>query len=106
MGVRTVRRAGGEHAGERERRVAVRMHLEHAAIRLVQPGEEDELVADREMPGGEQDIRRELDPGIRRALVALHRSAAPVDQDRADPADRAQQEVGGTHLVKRAFISA
>src|SRR5262245_38793792 len=67
-GVRAIRRAGGEHAGEGQRRVAPGVNLEDAAVGLVEPGEKEKLVPHLEIPGRGHDLWRELDPRIRRAL--------------------------------------
>src|SRR5262245_54527206 len=44
--VRPIRRARGEHAGQRRAPVRPRMHLEHVALRTVKPGDHDDFVAD------------------------------------------------------------
>src|SRR4030095_15888361 len=44
-GVRTVRRAGGEDPGPRVVRIISRMDLEHGPIGLMQPGEDEKIVA-------------------------------------------------------------
>jgi hypothetical protein len=41
------------------------MDLEHGAVRLVEPGEEHDLVARRESRGGGEDLGQKLDPRVR-----------------------------------------
>jgi hypothetical protein len=68
------------------------MRRQDLAVRPIEPREQQELVADIDPLERLGDVRLEVDPGIRRALVALLGSGRRVGQRRLDPADRAEVE--------------
>ena len=106
-GVRSIRRAGGEDAGDWPGRVAPGVDLEHEAIGLVEPGEDDDLVSGSQPGGRWKDIRLERDPRVRGALAALHRRQRAIAERGDDVPDRPELEVGGAHRGggKSAFSS-
>src|SRR5262249_26589885 len=76
------RRAGAEHAELAGRRVIARLCAHDAAVRAIQPGQQQDLVtlskvSQRRLHGG-----LEVDPRVRRALVALAWSVPEVGQRR------------------------
>jgi GGDEF domain-containing protein len=84
-----VRRARREHAGGRSRGVAARMDDERVAVRAIEPGEEEQLIARRDPPQALEHLRLEDEPRVRRPLVALLGRRLQVVQWRLDAADRA-----------------
>src|SRR5512134_2488143 len=66
------------------------MNLEHAAIRLVQPREEDELVPRADALERVRHGRLQDDPGVGCPLVSLPWRVSPIAERRPDDADRVQ----------------
>ena len=67
------------------------MQLQDVAPRLVEPRDDDNLVAGLDPLEALEDGRLELDHRVRRALVPLAGSRGAVDEPRPDDADRLQQ---------------
>ena len=88
--VGTVGRAGAEDALAGTAGVVARVDGEDVAIGAIEPGEDQQLVSDREVRGGLGDAGVECDPGLGGALVALFRRRRGVAQRRLDPTDRPQ----------------
>ena len=72
----------GEHAFLGSRRVAPRMDAQHVTIGEMKPGEDEDVVSDRQVPRGLADVLVEHEPRLRRALVGLSRRVAWIDQGR------------------------
>jgi hypothetical protein len=91
-GIRPVRRPCCEDARERSAGVSSRVRLQNVAAGLVQPSDDDELVADLDPIEAGSDRGRELDPRVGRSLGALVGCCVSVFERRADDADRVQLE--------------
>jgi hypothetical protein len=76
--VRSVGRPRREDPGERTARVAPRVYLQHVASGLVEPGDDEDLVADRDPLEPVCDLRCQLDRRIGRSLAALLGRRLPV----------------------------
>jgi hypothetical protein len=79
------------------------VNRQHVAAGPIQPGEQQELVAAREIAHGRGDAGLEHDVGVRSALVALSRGVVEIDERRFDPADRPNLEALSAH---RSILSA
>ena len=73
-------------------------HLQHVALGLVQPGDDEQLVAQLYALEPFDDRRRQLDPGVRRSLVALTGRRRAVRERRPDDADRVELVGTRSHL--------
>jgi hypothetical protein len=89
--VRSVRRPRGEHPGERDVRIAARMHLEHVAIGEVKPGDHDDLVARGQPAQRSLEPRIDVDPRVGRSLGTLPRCLIQRAQRRPDVPDRLER---------------
>src|SRR5690242_12729608 len=87
--VRAVGRAGSEDAGEWDVRVPGRVGLEDVSVGEVEPGEQDEFVADADPMQSVTEGGRDLEHGCGCALEGLVRRLRRRAQARADDADRA-----------------
>ena len=56
------------------------MHFENVALRLVQPGEDDELLTLLDPVESSLEGRHDLDRGVGRALIPLARCTRSVDE--------------------------
>jgi hypothetical protein len=92
--IRPVGGAGAEHAGEWLVLIAAWMHREHVAPRSVEPGQHDELAADRDVRDALSGREAEDQPGVRRALVTLSGREVAVHERGFHMAD-------GMHLEHR-----
>jgi len=63
------------------------MDLEHLAVGPIEPGEDHETVAGHDPFQGVENLRLEVDPCIRRALVALPWRGVEILQRRFNAAD-------------------
>src|SRR5699024_11415981 len=98
--VRPVWRAGTEHAGFRIRRIAMRMHHEHVAPGTIEPGQQQDLLADPQIPQAGAHARREYQQSRGRACVIfLVRRLIRCCKRRLDPADG----MGAVLLLGHAF---
>jgi hypothetical protein len=68
--------------------IVARPGLQHVALAAVEPGEDEDLVADLDPVQGLNQIGLEDDPRLGRPLVSLLRSVRPIGERRFDPADR------------------
>jgi hypothetical protein len=68
------------------------MDHEHVPVRPVEPGQDQELVADPDALQRIEYVGLEVDPGVGRTLVSLLRSGFRVRQRRGDAADLAEVE--------------
>src|SRR5688572_32344896 len=91
-GIGPVLRPRAEDAGERRGGVVARVDRQHRAVATVEPGEHQDLAAGPQLPGRFRHRRIELEPGLRRALVALLRRLVARAQGRADDADGVKLE--------------
>ena len=89
--VRPIGRARREDSGERPALVVARVHLENVASSLVEPRDDDELVAYVDPPERVRDGRFQFDRRIRCSFVALAGRRCAVLQRRSDEADRIHQ---------------
>jgi hypothetical protein len=63
------------------------VHDEHVPVGPVEPGEDQELIADPDALQRIEHLGLELDPRVGRTLIALLGSGIRVSQRRADAAD-------------------
>jgi hypothetical protein len=68
------------------------MNHEHVALRPIEPGEDEELIAGLDALQPVEDIRLEDDPRVGGTLVALPGRSRRVCERRLDPADLAEVE--------------
>lgn len=73
-----VGRPGREDAGQRIAQLGSWMDLESPAMRLVEPGDDEDFVANRETMQTVCGPRVYLEPGVRRAFRALPRRLLPI----------------------------
>jgi hypothetical protein len=71
------------------------MDHEHVAVGAMEPGEDEHFVAGLDALQPIEDVGVELDPGVRRALVALLRGGFRIGQRRGDAADFPELEGQG-----------
>jgi hypothetical protein len=71
------------------------MDDQHVPIGPVEPGEDQQLVADLDAPQRIEDLRLKADPRIGRSLVTLLGSGIRVSQRRLDTADFSEVECQG-----------
>src|SRR6185503_19947144 len=90
--VRPVGRARGEHAVEPVPGIVARVDVEHVALPLVEPGDDDQLVAGLDPEERRLRPRLHLEPGVGGALGALSRRALSFAERRADVAHGPQRE--------------
>src|SRR6188472_3152739 len=84
-------RTGCEDARQRPAQVVARMHGEGGAIRLVEPGDEDQFLAHLDPAESVEEGWLDLDRGVRRPLVPLPRRLRRVDELRPNEADWMQR---------------
>jgi hypothetical protein len=70
-GIRTVRRAGGEDAGQGIAQVVARVHRQHLAGRLVEPGENQQVLTGCDPVQAAQEVWLDLYSRVGRAFIAL-----------------------------------
>ena len=86
--IRPVWKAGCKNARERGLRVAAGMNFEYLAIRLMQPGDDDDLITGCDPAQRRRESRVHFEPRIRRSLGALSWSIIATSERRADAPDR------------------
>jgi len=94
--VRPVRRSRRKHTRQRTARVRTRMNLQYVAFGLMQPGQDNQLVAN---PNPVKALRREwthFQPRVRRALRALFGRLATFLNRGSDHANRPQPQQPST----------
>src|SRR3954447_5756665 len=87
-------RPGGEHARRLPRGIAAWMDGEHLALRAIEPGDDHDPITGLDTIQRVEDLRLELDPGVRGVLITLPRCLVHLLQRRLNPAD-------GAKLVRR-----
>ena len=87
-GVGPVGRTRREDPGEPDAPVVPRVHLQHIALRFVQPRENDDLLTGLDPIKGFNEIRDDLQPRIGSALITLLRRVGALFQVGVDPGDR------------------
>jgi hypothetical protein len=80
------------------------MDRQHVPIGAIQPGEDEKLVTRLNAAQPVQDLRLEVEPGVRRTLVALLWGGIEVPQRRLDPADCPNVEGQRYGLVSQSMI--
>jgi hypothetical protein len=80
------------------------MDRQHVPIGAIEPGEDEQLVARLDAAQPVKDLRLEVEPCVRRALVALLRGGIQVRQRRLDPADCPNVEGQRYGLVSQSMI--
>jgi len=66
-----MRGSGGEYAGQRVGQVTARVDGKYGSIRLMQPGKDEDLVANGKSIDSVAEGGVDVDPGLSPALVAL-----------------------------------
>src|SRR5690242_8650052 len=75
------------------------MHGQHAAVGPVEPGDDEDAVADRQPGGAGGKGGVEAQRGGRRPLVGLFRRGRRVRQGRLDPADRPHHQLAHAPMI-------
>src|SRR5580704_16069576 len=99
-----VRRPRREDAGERAFWIAARVHLQHIAIPLVEPSDNQNLIADFHAMEPRRSPRFDLNPCVRRALRSLLRRFAPLFESRANHSDRPQIKTPPSFRFHASFL--
>ena len=79
-GIWPVGRPGREDAGQRSAQLGSWMDLKRPAMRLVEPRDDEDFIADRETMETVGGPWVDVEPGVRRAFRALPRRLLPVLQ--------------------------
>src|SRR5690349_7652579 len=79
-GIRAVRRARRKNTSKRRVLVRARMHLQDLALRLMQPGDQNNFLANDKALHSRQYAPRQIYPRVRCSFISLLRSAVPVLQ--------------------------
>ena|ERR1051326_5823978 len=93
-GIRTVGRAGGKYAVKALAGVGAGMNLQRFPSRLVQPGEDDDLVSGAKTMEALGGKGMNFKPGVGRTFDALSRGVFAVLESGADEADGAEEGAG------------
>ena len=102
--VRAVGRARGEHAPEPFATVVSRMDFEHFAMALVQPGDDEELVAYRDAAQSCRRPRINLEPSGGSAFRPLARSFVAVLERRANDPDGPKRKATAAFCWHTMFL--
>ena len=84
-----IRRTRAEHSRQRPRHVVPRMHFQNRAIGLVQPGEQQHFHTGTEVLEPRRELGKDVDSGVRRALIALLGRPSGILQAGSNVSDRA-----------------
>jgi hypothetical protein len=103
-GVGAVRGASAEDACCRAGRVASWMDCLYGAVGSVEPGDQDEFVAGRDVGEGIPDGPVEDHPRIRRPFISLPRRIRTLAQPRLHPPDRTQNKLIHGHKLPRPVM--
>jgi tannase/feruloyl esterase len=84
-----IRRTRAEHSRQRPRHVVPRMHFQNRPIGLVQPGEKQHFHTGTEALEPRRELRKDVDSGVRRSLIALLGRLSGILQAGSNVSDRA-----------------